>query len=283
MHPNLRTAGTLPSLDMPHHLRAHEWCQYREGVTLPSAPTTTISTNGTNTDSPQAKKHHKSKPHPTSPSPSASAPTSTFIETGLPQKTLLHLPIPPNTRVTLKYPSATPPSTTSTSDSPLTALAVGPDAPREEAGYYWGYQIRRAPSLSAVFTESTYEGGYDVTIGTSERGQPLASILDPPPSSSSSPSSSDEASSPTSPPNLPPLPIPNFKHLLLVFGGVAGLEAAVRADEELVGLGVRAPEGLFDYWVDLCPGQGSRTVRTEEALWIGLMGLRGVVVGNGGR
>jgi predicted SPOUT superfamily RNA methylase MTH1 len=34
MHPNLRTAGTLPSLDMPHHCRADEWCDYREGVVV---------------------------------------------------------------------------------------------------------------------------------------------------------------------------------------------------------------------------------------------------------
>lgn len=34
---------------------------------------------------------------------------------------------------------------------------------------------------------------------------------------------------------------------------------------------------MFDAWVDLCPGQGSRTIRAEEALWIGLMGLRGYV------
>ena len=47
------------------------------------------------------------------------------------------------------------------------------------------------------------------------------------------------------------------------------------------GVGLEGPEKLFDYWVDLCPGQGSRTIRTDEALWIGLMGVRGLVVGNG--
>jgi hypothetical protein len=31
-HKNLEWAGTLPSMDMPHHLRPHEWCQFREGV-----------------------------------------------------------------------------------------------------------------------------------------------------------------------------------------------------------------------------------------------------------
>lgn len=259
---------------MPHHLRAHEWCQYREGVTVETPPvsaTTAVPTNGTSTGTPATKKHSKAKTQPTSP--------TTLIETGLPQKTLLPISIPPNTRVTLKYPSATPPTTVSSTE-PLPATAVTPDAPRAEAGYYWGYQIRRASSLAAVFTESTYDDGYDVTIGTSERGVPLSSILDPAFPPFSSPDSSNDGPSPVPKPSLP---IPSFRHLLIVFGGVAGLEAAVKADEELVRMGVVEPEGLFDYWVDLCPGQGSRTIRTEEAVWVGLMGLRGVVVGNGRR
>jgi len=260
---------------MPHHLRAHEWCQYREGVTVESPPvsaTTAISTNGTSAGTPPTRKHPKANAQPTT--------STTLIETGLPQQTLLPISIPPNTRVTLKYPSATPPTTSSSSTEPLPATAVSPDAPRAEAGYYWGYQIRRASSLAAVFTESTYDDGYDVTIGTSERGVPLSSLLNPAPPPSSPPDPSSEGLAPTPKPSLP---IPNFRHLLIVFGGVAGLEAAVMADEELVRMGVVEPDGLFDYWVDLCPGQGSRTIRTEEAVWVGLMGLRGVVVGNGGR
>jgi methyltransferase len=58
------------------------------------------------------------------------------------------------------------------------------------------------------------------------------------------------------------------------------LEAAVRADPELKSKGVVDAKDLFDFWVDVCPGQGSRTIRTEEAVWIGLMGLRGIVQGN---
>jgi len=30
---------------------------------------------------------------------------------------------------------------------------------------------------------------------------------------------------------------------------------------------------LFDTWVNLVPSQGSRTIRTEEAVWIGLTTL----------
>jgi predicted SPOUT superfamily RNA methylase MTH1 len=63
--------------------------------------------------------------------------------------------------------------------------------------------------------------------------------------------------------------------------GVAGLEVAVRNDMELQKLGVTEAEEVFDHWINVCPGQGSRTIRTEEAIWMGLMGLRRFVVNNG--
>ena len=34
LHQNLRLAGKLPSLDMPHHPHPREWIPYREGVTI---------------------------------------------------------------------------------------------------------------------------------------------------------------------------------------------------------------------------------------------------------
>lgn len=207
MHPNLRTAGTLPSLDMPHHLRAGEWCDYREGVT--------VSTTG----------------------------GTTSVDVGLPQQRLVEdLEIPPNTRVTLKLQE---------SDS---AEAVAPTDPRETDGYYWGYAVRRCESLSSVFTECPFDGGYSVSIGTSERGMPLSDMdglgVDP-----------DKA------------------HILLVFGGVAGLEAAARNDAELQKAGITPSTvgNLFDHWINVCPGQGSRTIRTEEAVWLGLMGIKSVI------
>lgn len=47
---------------------------------------------------------------------------------------------------------------------------VSPSSPRTESCLYWGYSVRLAPSLATVFTQSPYADGYDVTIGTSERG-----------------------------------------------------------------------------------------------------------------
>ena len=38
MHKDLRLSGQLPPLDAPHHMRATEWGEFREGVVLTSEP-----------------------------------------------------------------------------------------------------------------------------------------------------------------------------------------------------------------------------------------------------
>ncbi|KAI4138899.1 MAG: hypothetical protein LQ341_004459 [Variospora aurantia] len=239
MHPNLKLAGSLPSLDMPHHLRSNEWCRYREGVTI-----------GQQTEEHGRKKKRRKDDMPPE--------ESTLVDVGLSQKVSVPASIPPHTRVTIELPEDR--EVFDSEKNTVAASAVAPSTPREEAGYYWGYTVRGAPSLSAVITECTYPGGYDLTFGTSERGAPIADLTKQAPNQSQ---------------------VPQFNHILIVFGGVAGLEAAVEADDELRKLGVKEPKNLFDYWVNLCPGQGSRTIRTEEAIWLGLMGLREVVLSKG--
>lgn len=49
-------------------------------------------------------------------------------------------------------------------------MVVSPSAPRTKEGLYWGYSVRLASSFGAIFTQSPYKEGYDITIGTSERG-----------------------------------------------------------------------------------------------------------------
>lgn len=239
MHPDLRLAGTLPSLDMPHHLRRTDWCQYREGITLPQDLTTKSPGNS-------VKKHGLKL-----------SKCMTRIETGLHQAVFVPSIIPASTRLTVKFKDSDP---TNIPQDELMATAVAPSVPREEAGYYWGYSTRSASSISAVLTECPFDGGYDLTIGTSERGVPLADLSDP--------KSKEQA-------------VPEFRHMMIVFGGVAGLEFAVKADTKLAQLSVKSPEALFDRWVNLVPGQGSRTIRTEEAIWLGLMGLRDLVLKKG--
>jgi predicted SPOUT superfamily RNA methylase MTH1 len=149
--------------------------------------------------------------------------------------------IPPKTRVTLKMPN----------DNSGTPEPVHPATPRTEAGYFWGFSVRKAGSLSAVLTESPHEDGYDMSIGTSERGVPLSKAFP----------SYDQA---------------DFKHLLVVFGGPRGLEYAAMNDPQLGEMGVAGARTreLFDHWVNVLPNQGTRGIRTDEALLVALTGLR---------
>ena len=53
---------------------------------------------------------------------------------------------------------------------------VSPSEPRTEMGLYWGYNVRLAQTFGAVFTQCPFKDGYDVTIGTSERGKPARKL-----------------------------------------------------------------------------------------------------------
>ena len=50
------------------------------------------------------------------------------------------------------------------------------------------------------------------------------------------------------------------RHLLIVFGGLGGLEVSLESDESLA---ESDPSVLFDHYLNTCPTQGSRTIRTE--------------------
>eukprot|EP00850_Spirogloea_muscicola_P013053 SM000087S23335 [mRNA] locus=s87:34262:39069:- [translate_table: standard] len=118
--------------------------------------------------------------------------------------------------------------------------AVPPSEPREQEGLYWGYTVRLTRGLSRVLTGCPFGGEYDYTIGTSEHGEQVKQV---------------------------DLVLPAFKHLLVVFGGLAGLEESAELDDALE---VKEASCLFDRYLNTCPGQGSRTIRTEEACLISL-------------
>ena len=50
---------------------------------------------------------------------------------------------------------------------------------------------------------------------------------------------------------------------MIFLGGLQGLEPAIESDESLK---ETDPRTLFDYYLNTCPGQGSRTIRTEVLL-----------------
>lgn len=62
-----------------------------------------------------------------------------------------------------------------------------------------------------------------------------------------------------------------YNHALIVFGGLHGIEAALESDEQLK---VDEASLLFNHYINVLPNQGSRTIRTEEAILIALSGLR---------
>lgn len=62
--------------------------------------------------------------------------------------------------------------------------------------------------------------------------------------------------------------LPPFRHALIVFGGPLGLEACAAKDPSLAACD--SVEWLFDLYLNTCPQQGSRTIRTEEAVLISL-------------
>ena len=198
----------------------------------------------------------------------------TSVDVGTETPVEIPVDIPPNTRVTIRYPESKPGRDLSQAE------AVAPPTPREKDGWYWGYDVRQAKSLSSVFTECPWEEGYDVSIGTSERGQSSQDVLrtwSDMQRESGTPTDSRNVGNGISKTEV----LLNYSHMLLVFGGHQGLEVATRNDTELKSMGVDQPETLFDWWVNLCPGQGSRTIRTEEAIWLGLTTFRPVVEARG--
>eukprot|EP00252_Welwitschia_mirabilis_P027856 TRINITY_DN9730_c0_g1_i1.p1 TRINITY_DN9730_c0_g1~~TRINITY_DN9730_c0_g1_i1.p1 ORF type:complete len:157 (+),score=29.27 TRINITY_DN9730_c0_g1_i1:25-471(+) len=121
--------------------------------------------------------------------------------------------------------------------------AVDHTEPKKK-GFYWGYSVRYASNFSAVLKECPYKNGYDYSIGTSEHGDLM---------------------------NASEYIMPEFRHLLVAFGGLGGLEEHIEEDEELKGKNVRQ---LFNSYLNVCPNQGSRTIRTEEAILISLQYFR---------
>ncbi|KAI9179658.1 hypothetical protein H9P43_004986 [Blastocladiella emersonii ATCC 22665] len=248
VHPSLRFAGLLNPLDAPHHVRADERSTFRDGVVL-------------------AKK-------PPGGSPGCLANVGLRKEVYLPDKTLTA-----GVRVTVRmqYDREMP-------AGPMSGFQVGEvvsrRTPREEAGVYWGYTVRLAEGLHNVFNQAPGGSPYDTKIGTSERGLTVAQVVAQLDAERQARREDDEDDDEdVAAPN--PLGIfgHKFHRALVVFGGVKGVEAALDADEQL-DVAAEDAHQLFDHWLNTCPGQGSRTIRTEEAVLVSLAVLSPHLVGS---
>ncbi|XP_005992155.1 putative methyltransferase C9orf114 homolog isoform X2 [Latimeria chalumnae] len=203
-HQDLQFAGLLNPLDSPHHMRIDEKSEYREGVVLD---------------------------RPTRPG------KGSFVNCGMRKEVQIDRQLQAGLRVTVRLDRTQNPE-----GKVHKGTVVAPHVPRTELGLYWGYSVRLASCLSTVFTECPFKEGYDLTVGTSERGTSIDDVT-----------------------------LPTFRHLLLVFGGLHGLEASVDTDQNL---DITDPSVLFNLYLNTCQGQGSRTIRTEEAILISMAALR---------
>lgn len=134
-------------------------------------------------------------------------------------------------------------------DNPDGPKIVAPTVPRTTMGIPWGYTVRVASSIATALIPPAPSKPYDLIIGLSERGT-----------------------------NIHKLPQPDkfnkYSRALLVIGGLAGLELSIEREQAVLGVSADDSADLFDHWINICPNQGSRTIRTEEALGIGLAVLR---------
>ncbi|TRY50294.1 Alpha/beta knot methyltransferase [Cryptosporidium tyzzeri] len=239
---DFKFAGLQNPIDAPHHMRISEWLPYRQGVIVPGPK----FFKGT------ILPEHKNK--------------GSWINCGLPVEAWIETKLENNTRITIKMSKESESlhkklcsdfnkfGRYSEIKSYFTGKLVDDSTPYRKKGIYWGYKVRPANSLKSVFNDSEYEEGYDLKIGTSERGEPVDNNF------KLSTKGKDSKSQ-------------SFKHILIVFGGLGGLED-VLSDPQCSLDKVKNPSSLFDMYINICPEQRSRTIRTEEAIGLTLALLR---------
>ena len=147
---------------------------------------------------------------------------------------------------------------------------MSPYLPTKKLNYYWGYDVRIAKSLSKALGECPFGDKYDLIIGTSDKGDSLENVQNE---------------------------VTDFKHALIVFGGLKGLvslflsyfimcnlivfiffakEFSMSNDAEIEK--DKNVKDLFSYYLNAIPFQTTGTVRTEEACFIIMSILSGILL-----
>lgn len=234
MSPELRFVGLLNPLNLPSHCSIDDPSQYREGVV--------VNRNGYLDSGGRRDRASKGEQTTTRISP--------FVQAGLRKLVQLQRPLDVGTRITVDL-SGNGTDYNARPGKYILGNAVDPTKRDVEVPHYWGYSVRQARSLSEAVLACPYGDKYDLVLGTSERGTSIAD---------------------------PNFTLPSVKHTLIVFGGVKGLEHSASCDPILVKKGLGTPEvpvaEFFDFYVNTCPEQGSRTIRCEEAIPISLAALQ---------
>ncbi|MES1909975.1 MAG: hypothetical protein MHM6MM_002649 [Cercozoa sp. M6MM] len=233
IHRDFSCAGLLNPLAAPHHLRPQDISKFREGVVVRHDRTTQVSR----------------------PTDTQEDETSDLVYVGLRKLVQLPTQLPVGMRVTVqlknpkqgrepRLPRGRRPQET---NERLQGVPVSSREPLRQLGTFWGYTVRTAAGLGEALRKCPFDdngevadqdkgGKYDVRIGTSERGDKWQC---------------DKGAAENKIPA-------DFRHCIVVFGGVDGLETAVQGDESTrlfcAGSG-GDPRPLFTHYIDACAGQ----------------------------
>ena len=167
-----------------------------------------------------------------------------WVNIGLNKDCKINQKLPPKTRVTVKLnePNFNPKL------KYYTGTSVSMSEPFIKNGTYWGYVVRVCETYNDIFNNSIYKDGYDFIIGTSDKGENYRTA------------------------NFEKKK--DFKHCLIIFGGISGIEGMMIDDEHNQ---INSKENIgknFDLYLNTCMNQGLRTIRTEEAILISLAVIR---------
>lgn len=248
IEPDLKYAGMIHPLESQHHLRTSQIeCPYREGVTIKYSD---IETKGVLQE-------------------------YTEVNIGLNQSVFVPGKLALHSRITVQVD----PHDLKNMQTMLgqgvkqktLAEQVASITPTEKLNLYWGYFVRQAQSLSQVMSQNTFmperKNFYDLIIGTSERGICIDEVDFTKKSSKSQEKTNDNQELTSSKRQKT-----DYKHILLIFGGLKGLEYSASCDKDVSNCSDVSK--IFHHYINTCPNQGSTTIRTEEAILITLSALR---------
>lgn len=183
--PQLRFAGLIPPLRTPHHPLGSSDVEYREGLVLESG----------------AK--------------------GSMIEIGLRQPVRCRIPLPKNSRVTMRREGG-----------------AWVPVPRESVPLYWGYSVHLD---ERPLREILAERRSGVLIATSRLGKPVSQMAG---------------------------------HISRAFSERRGISLIFGSPREglheILGREGATLDDLVDMTINIAPGQGTATIRTEEAIMIAL-------------
>ena len=166
-----------------------------------------------------------------------------WVNIGLNKDCKIDQKLPPKTRVTVKLNE----KNFNNKLKYYTGTPVSMSEPFLKNGTYWGYVVRVCETYKDIINDSIYEEGYDFIIGTSDKGENYKTA------------------------NFAKKK--DFKHCLIIFGGISGIEGMM-IDDEHNKINSSNISKNFDLYLNTCMNQGLRTIRTEEAILISLAVIR---------